>query len=244
MDDQATVGGLNSHPLYVQVRATLVERIRNGQWKPGQLIPNEFELAREMGVSQGTVRKALGAMTADQLLVRRQGRGTFVVEHTPDTMLFRFFNLYNEDGQQVLPVAKSSKGSTGVANAEERRKLGLEAGEKVVRIVRVRSHEGIAFVIENIVVSDRLFPGLIERSEIPNTLYDHFQSVYGITVARGEEQLTAVIAKAREAKLLDIEPGCPLLRLDRVMFALDASPVEWRVSLCNLKSAHYLVHLR
>ena len=73
----------DARPLYAQVREHLVERIRSGEWKPGQLIPNEFEIAAEFGVSQGTARKAISELAAEGLVLRRQGRGTFVVEHTP-----------------------------------------------------------------------------------------------------------------------------------------------------------------
>jgi GntR family transcriptional regulator len=80
-------------PLYAQVRQLLRERIRSGTWRPGQLLPNEFEIADEFGVSQGTARKALDALAQDGLVVRRQGRGTFVVEHTPAHVMFRLFHL-------------------------------------------------------------------------------------------------------------------------------------------------------
>ena len=66
-------------PLYAKVREQLIERIRSGEWKPGQLIPNEFEVADLFGVSQGTARKAIAALAAEGLVIRQQGRGTFVV---------------------------------------------------------------------------------------------------------------------------------------------------------------------
>ncbi len=80
-------------PLYAQVKAQLIQRIQSGDWKPGELIPNEFVLAGELGVSQGTVRKALGELTADKLLLRRQGRGTFVAKHTPEVYAVSLFQL-------------------------------------------------------------------------------------------------------------------------------------------------------
>ncbi len=93
----------DGRPLYAQVRERLVERIRSGQWKPGQLIPNEFEIAAEFGVSQGTARKAISELAAEGLVLRRQGRGTFVVEHTPAHVLFRFFNIFDEDRHRRDP---------------------------------------------------------------------------------------------------------------------------------------------
>jgi len=88
-------------PLYAQVRDELIERIRSGVWKPGQLIPNEFDIAAEFGVSQGTARKAIEALASERLVLRRQGRGTFVVEHTPAHVLFRFFNIMDHAGSSI-----------------------------------------------------------------------------------------------------------------------------------------------
>lgn len=230
-------------PLYAQVKELLRQRIQSGAWRPGQPIPSEFALADELGVSQGTVRKALGELTADNLLVRRQGRGTFVAQHTPETTLFRFFHLYDADGTRIAPETAWSKAKTATANAAEREQLELEQGATVIRISRVRTHEGRPFVCELITVPRVLFPGLAEAREIPNTLYDHFQRDYGVTVIGGEEKVDAVLARAREAGWLDIDVGAPLLRLDRLTYSFENRPVEWRVSHCALSGARYCVKL-
>src|SRR5258706_12010687 len=109
-----------ARPLYAQVRERLIERIRSGEWKPGQLIANEFEIAAEFGVSQGTARKAIGDLASEGLVVRRQGRGTFVVEHTPAHVLFRFFNLFDETGGAVIPDSRDVKSILALASSEER----------------------------------------------------------------------------------------------------------------------------
>ncbi|MBU2582649.1 MAG: GntR family transcriptional regulator [Alphaproteobacteria bacterium] len=230
-------------PLYAQVKARLVARIQTGDWKPGQLIPNEFALADELGVSQGTVRKALGEMTAEQLLVRRQGRGTFVQQHTPESMLFRFFNFHDAVGEPISPETLWAKARVCVAKPAERSRLRLAAGAQVVRISRVRGHGGRPFDHETIVVPHDLFPGLAETPEIPNTLYDHFQQVYAVTVTGGEEKLDAVVAGEREAGWLDVAAGSPLLRVERTMFSFDEKPVEWRLSVCAVANARYAVRL-
>lgn len=234
--------GLTLLPLYAQVKAQLIQRIQSGDWKPGDLIPNEFVLASELGVSQGTVRKALGELTAAKLLLRRQGRGTFVAQHTPESTLFRFFNFYDESGAQVVPETIWAKVRCGVSKPAERLKLQLEGGDKVIRISRLRGCDACPFAYEEICLPEALFSGLVD-SEIPNTLYDHFQRRYGVTVTGGEERLTAVAASQREARHLKAAEGTPLLRLDRQTFSLDGRPVEWRISLCALGDAHYQVRL-
>lgn len=241
---QAGLASVGSRPLYAQVREQLRQRISTGAWRPGQLIPNEFDLAREMGVSQGTARKALDSLAADGLLVRRQGRGTFVVEHTPSDMLFRFFNLFDTDGKPIGPDSKSAHVVQAKATADERRKLGLGMNENVIRISRVRTREDRPFVVETLILPASRFARLEKLESLPNTLYDHLQKHFGITVARGDERIVPVVAGRRQAKALDVDEGTPLLKLDRLMYDLDGNVIEWRVSYCHLDKAYYGVSLR
>ena len=231
---------VDGRPLYAQIRERLVERIRSGQWKPGQLIPNEFEIAAEFGVSQGTARKAISELAAEGLVLRRQGRGTFVVEHTPAHVLFRFFNIVDGTGTAVIPDSREANASLAVADAEERRVLGLGPSARVIRIKRTRTRDGAPFIAETIALPEALFPGLADRPEVDNTLYDLFQKEYGVLVMRTDDRLSAAAADADVAAQLGIAPGTPLLRVDRIAFGLDDVAVEWRVSLCHLDGAHYL----
>lgn len=233
----------DARPLYAQVRETLVERIKAGTWKPGQLIPNEFEIAAEFGVSQGTARKALDVLAVDGLVVRRQGKGTYVVEHTPAEMLFRFFQLHDRDGRQIQPDSPFAKANAAIANKAECAALGLARGARVIRIERLRHRGKTPFVAETIVLPDALFPGLAGRSDVPNTLYDLFQKRFGLIVTRADERITAVLAGAAEAQALGVREGTPLLRIERSAFGLDDARLEWRVSLCHLADGHYFARL-
>lgn len=233
----------DAKPLYAQVREILTERIRTGAWPPGAALPSEFEIAAELDVSQGTVRKALDAMTAEHLLVRRQGRGTFVMQHTSASMLFRFFSFYDDDGRHVEPESRDVEACKAIATPEERQRLALVREARVVRIARIRLNAGKPLMTETIVVPARLFPGLEAEPVIPNTLYDFYQSRFAITVARGEERITAVPAGSAEARVLGVAPGTPLLKVDRVMLSLHGARVEWRVSLCRLDGVHYLARV-
>ncbi len=231
-------------PLYAQVRERLIERIRSGEWKPGQLIANEFEIAAEFGVSQGTARKAIGDLALEGLVVRRQGRGTFVVEHTPAHVLFRFFNLFDAAGAAVIPDSRNTTANLAPASREECEALALDERARVIRIARVRTRDSAPFITEAIALPEALFPGLAEQTQMPNTLYDLFQKVYGVLVTRTDDRLSAVAADAETAAVLGIEAGTPLLRIARIAFGLDDQPVEWRVSLCHLADAHYLARSR
>lgn len=234
----------DKRPLYIQVRDQLIERIRTGVWKPAQLIPNEFEIAREFGVSQGTARKAVAALAELNLVVRRQGLGTFVIEHTPAHVLFRFFYIFDDKHTQVIPESRTARPVLGRANATERTELRLGKNARVFRISRLRTRNGKPFITETISVPEALFPGLADREDVPNTLYDLYQKAYRILVLRADERITAVAADQPTAKALGIATGTPLLKIDRIAYAIDGKPVEWRVSLCHLKKAHYLAHLR
>jgi GntR family transcriptional regulator len=231
-------------PLYAKVHAALVERIRSGQWKAGQLIPNEFQIAAEFKVSQGTARKAIGALADENLVVRRQGRGTYVFEHTPGDILLRFLNFFDSSGRQIAPGNRSTRREVGRATQAERMALGLPAEARVIRFDRIRTRGRKPFITECVVLPEKAFPGLADGSDIPDSFYDIFQKTYGVLVTRTDERLTAGAADAKAARELGIAAGTPLLRIERTAFTLDDRAVEWRVSLCHLDRAHYLARTR
>jgi len=228
-------------PLYQQVHDLLVSRIVAGEWKPGDVLPPEPSLARSFKVSQGTVRKALAALEQRNLVVRRQGKGTYVATHTPQRALFHFFHLVGDDGARALPSHRLLGVATGPAAAGEQRALGLRAGAAVTRLKRLRLLGARVAIVERIAVPRALFPGLDEDpNALPNELYRHYEIIYGVTVARAVERLKAVAASAAEARALGLGPGAPLLEIDRIAYALDGRAVEWRRSRCDTRAHHYL----
>jgi GntR family transcriptional regulator len=226
-------------PLYAQVRAGVIQRIVAGIWKPGALLPSENRLAEEFGVSQGTVRKALDALEAENLVLRQQGKGTFVAAHTPERALFHFFKIVGDDGSHQLPTGRVLSCARRRASQEEAQKLCLAPGTKVVHIQRVRDLAGRPAIVEKVVVPARLFPEL-GQSTLPNTLYKLYEETYGVIVAQAVERLKAVAARKSDAALLDVPVGAPLLEVERIALTLDRTPVEWRVSRCDTRNHHYL----
>src|SRR6185369_4930346 len=94
-------------PLYLQIKALLEASLDAGEWRPGTAIPSETALASRYGASQGTVRKAIAALAADNLVIRRQGKGTFVATHTEErSSLFRFLRIRRNDGAEISPVSR------------------------------------------------------------------------------------------------------------------------------------------
>ena len=234
---------LAPRPLYVQVRELMIGRMIQGVWKPGAVLPSEVQLAEEFGVSQGTVRKALDALAAENLVIRRQGRGTFVAEHDDERALFHFFHLVGEDGSRQLPGGSQLSCRAGKSTRLEAERLDIGRGARVIRVRRTRDLAGASAIYESISVPAELFPDLGGDGVLPNTLYELYESRYGVTIVRAEERLRAVEAPAEAAALLGLMPGAPLLEIDRVAFALNGRPAEWRVSLCDTRHHHYLAEL-
>jgi GntR family transcriptional regulator len=242
--EQSVAEQANATPLYRQVREIVLQRIARGDWQPGTLLPAEPKLGLELGVSPGTVRKALDELAADNLVVRQQGRGTFVAAQTPDSSLFHFFRLIDRHGQRVTPTSRELGREQGPATQEERRRLALQARARVVRIRRLRQ-AGDGAIIERIVVPSGLFPGLYaHQGELPNTLYDLYQRRYGKTVRRASESLCArALDDPEDARLLQLAPGAPVLEIDRLAYSFADLPIEWRRSLVDTSKLRYLSEL-
>ena len=235
---------LGFRPLYGQVREALVNRLIDGRWPPGMALPSEMQLAAELGVSQGTVRKALDAMAADNLLIRQQGRGTFVAEPEDGRMLFQFFRLGSDDGRRGLPDSTVIAVRRSRGDADERKMLALGPGTEVWRIDRTREMDGRTLIVERIALPADRFADLDEVEPIPNNVYGLYSQRFGQTIARAEEELKAVAATDADKRYLGCPVGTPLMQINRIGYGLDETPIEWRVSRCLTDGFHYSVSLK
>jgi GntR family transcriptional regulator len=240
----AAHASLGYRPLYRQVKELLMKRLGDGSWAPGQLLPSEPEIAAGLGVSPGTVRKALDEMSAESLLVRRQGRGTFVASHDEERILFQFFRMVSDNGVRRFPESRTISVSVAKADELASKRLGISLKESIVAIERVRSLDGRPCIHEKIVLPRMLFPGIERIKDLPNNLYALYSVKYGVTIARGSESLKAVAAGKRQVELLGSGPGEPILLIDRVALGVDGTPAEWRRSLCRTDQSHYLSDLK
>ena len=239
MSEAGEIATFSYKPLYLQVKDSLVRRLIDGAWQPGQLIPSEMELAREVGVSQGTIRKALDVMTAESMLVRRQGRGTFVAEPEESRLLFRFFRLSADSGARAFPESRIIDRSGAAADKDTSLALDIAEGAAAWRIERVRSLDGAPMIVETIILPASRFPDLDRVDDIPNNVYRLYSERWGITIGRASERLRAVAADARDAGQLGCPIGAPLLEISRIAFDLENRPVELRVSRCLTNGFHY-----
>ncbi|MBO6756318.1 MAG: GntR family transcriptional regulator [Roseibium sp.] len=229
-------------PLYRVVIDTIVERIASGALPPGAMLPSETQLGAELGVSQGTARKALGELERRGLVQRAQGRGTFVTVRTPESSLFNFFRLRNVDGSQETPNLEHETVRRRKATARERDVL-YGAPHDVIEIDRLRSLNDGELVHEISVISASMFAGLDERAPLPNTLYVFYQQAYSIIIVRADEQLRAQPACSADAERLNVPEGTALLCVERLAIDVLDRIVERRVSRFPTRSHAYIISL-
>jgi GntR family transcriptional regulator len=228
-------------PLYQQVKASMTRGLQAGEWRPGEAIPSELELAARFKVSQGTVRKAVDEMAAENLLVRRQGKGTFVATHAEEKVQFRFLRLVPDDGDPGRLERRFIDCRRMRAPADVARALAMQPAEPAVQVRRVLSFRGSPVVLDDIWLPGALFKGLTaERlSGYRGPMYGLFEAEFGVRMIRAEEKIRAVAADASAAELLELPVGAPLLGVERLSLTYGDRPVELRRGLYNTASHHY-----
>jgi GntR family transcriptional regulator len=228
-------------PLYRQIKGLLLRSLDEGEWRPGELIPSEIELATRFQVSQGTVRKAVDELAAENLLVRRQGKGTFVATHHEPRAQFRFLRVVPDGGEPASPQSRFLECRRVRAPADIARLLDLRTGDAAVYLRRLLSFGDEPIVLDEIWLPGGLFKGLTaERlSEYKGPLYGLFETEFGTRMIRAEEQLRAVGAERNAAQLLGVAEKSPLLLVERVSFSYGDRPVEVRRGLCVTDHYHY-----
>ena len=238
-------GVATAQPLYKEVKVRLTRALMAGEWRPGQAIPSESRLADRFQVSLGTVRKAIDELVAEKIVVRQQGRGTFVATHTPDRTLFYFFHIVGKDGRKETPSTRLLSFERARADADQAARLGIARSERIYRIRNLLLLSDQPILIDDIVISARCFPNLDERTfnGREGTIYGFYQERYGINVIRIAERLSATLAEAASARLLQMPEGAPLLRIERIAYTYDERPVELRISLVNTTGHEYLSDL-
>jgi GntR family transcriptional regulator len=228
-------------PLYEQIKAMILASLQASEWLPGDAIPSEMELAARYAVSQGTVRKAIDELAAQNLLVRRQGKGTFVATHQEDDWQYRFLRLAPDSAEKIHLVSQflacvKTKATPYVANL-----LKLKAGDAVIHIDRVQSFAGKPIVFEEIWLSEGPFKGLdldaLHAWHGP--VYALYESQFSTHMVRAEEKIKAIAASEILAKHLNLAVGAPLLSVERVAFTYGNKPVEIRHARYDTTEQHY-----
>ncbi|UUZ69101.1 GntR family transcriptional regulator [Polaromonas sp. P2-4] len=231
-------------PLYQQIKVLILQSLQTGEWKPGELIPSEMELAARFRVSQGTVRKAIDELAAENLVMRRQGKGTFVATHAEQHVQYRFLRLMPDSGdlasegpaQRQIIDCKRLRAPADIARA-----LALRTGDAVLQLRRVLAFQGIPTILEDVWLPGGPFKGLTaERlATYRGPMYALFETEFGVRMVRAEEKIRALAADATAAELLKVPVGEPLLSVERTAYTYNDLPMELRRGLYRTDIHHY-----
>jgi len=246
--DKALSAGASStpafSPLYQQIKDLILRSLQAGEWKPGEAIPSEMELAARFRVSQGTVRKAIDELAADNLVVRRQGKGTFVATHSEQHVQYRFLRLMPDTGdldsegpaQRTILECRRVRAPADVARA-----LALRPGDAVMQARRVLSLSGVPTILEDLWLPGLPFKGLTatQLAQYQGPTYAMFEVDFGVRMVRAVESIRAVLPDPAQAQLLQVTPATPLLSVERVAFTYNDAPMELRRGLYRTDSHHY-----
>lgn len=234
------MGGVSKfqvRPLYLQVRDAILERIKDGRWKPGASLPSEIDLYRELGVSLGTLRKALGVLDMEKIIIREPGRGTFVRDHQQGGDGSRFNPIRSSGGDTVRGEIKTKEVKLCTPTGVERSSLNLDEGDQVVRIHRIRMLGQRPFAFELLCLPNRRFPGLSERADVPDEIEELAQT-WGVLVARAKAKIRVMPAPHPAAAALSIADNTAVLFLERLTFDTDAQPIEVMTGYFDLRDEY------
>ncbi len=247
-DPATPAAGPAFSPLYQQIKDLILKSLQAGEWKPGEVIPSEMELASRFRVSQGTVRKAIDELAGENLLVRRQGKGTFVATHTESHVRYRFLRLVPDTGdadregpaQRRIVECRRTRASAEIARA-----LALRTGDAVMQVRRVLSFRidggQVPTILEDLWLPGAPFKGLTaERlASYPGPTYALFEAELGVRMVRAEEKIRAVNPEPEQCALLQVPPGTPLLSVERIAYTYNGTPMELRRGLYRTDTHHY-----
>ena len=231
-------------PLYQQIKGLILQSLQAGEWKPGEAIPSEIDLAARFRVSQGTVRKAIDDLAAENLVIRRQGKGTFVATHAEDQVQYRFLRLLPDSGDASVegPAERHIISCKQVrAPADVARTLGLRTGESVIQAHRVLSFQSVPTILEEIWLPGQAFKGLNAEhmANYPGPTYAMLEMDFGVRMVRAEEKIRAVLPDAQQAALLEVTSTTPLLSVERLAYTYNDVPMELRRGLYRTDTHHY-----
>ena len=231
-------------PLYQQIKGLILQSLQAGEWKPGEAIPSEMELAARFRVSQGTVRKAIDELAAENLVTRRQGKGTFVATHAERQVQYRFLKLLPDagDASEEGPAQRTILECRRLrASADMARSLALRAGDSVIQIKRILSFVGVPTILEDIWLPGQAFKGLTaeQLAHYQGPTYAMFELDFGVRMVRAEEKIRAVLPDETQAQWLNVPAGTPLLSVERLAYTYNDVPMELRRGLYRTDTHHY-----
>ena len=214
-------------PLYYQLKATIEDHIQSGHWKPGDRLPSESQLGQQFQISRTTIRQALGDLVNQGLLVRIQGKGTFVAEPRIQQRLARLTG-FTQDMRARGQKAASQVLQLDVIPAPPQvgKPLQLSLDETVIVLKRLRLADGTPMAVETAYLVYRLCKDLLNEDLAIYSLYSLLAQKLNLTPARAVQQLEATACPSLEARLLGIPKASPVLHIHRTTFDQHGQPFE------------------
>ncbi len=227
--------------LYKRIKIEVTRMLSSGDISSNDPLPTEKQLAARFDVSIGTVRRAMDDLVAEHIVVRQQGRGTFLAALSPERMLNRFWPIFRKDGVRVIPIVQTLSFEESRADAETAEALGLKKGDATYRIVNLLLMGGNPVIVDEINLSKKMYSGMREEDLVARetTVYGFYQSHFGINVFRVLDRLSGAVADTRSAELLGVDVNTPLLSVVRIAYAFGNKPVEFRKSLIRTDAYEY-----
>ncbi len=234
----------SAQPLYKQIEGDILQCLAAGEWKPGDQLPTESELATRFGVAIFTVRAGIGELVDAGILTRKQGSGTFVARHERDRTRQVLTKIFDHEFRQIIPTRQwvtffrkqlPDERTRSLLNLDQRQKSPVYHWEVVVEV------DGRAVCVRHMTVPVGLFAGLTARILRANrhNLYALYQDLCGVNIIRLEDRVYAIKADAHAAGVLGVKRGDPLLKIDRVAFTYNSVPVEIRTHYYDSARFHY-----
>ncbi len=228
-------------PLYVEVKKKITQSLIQGEWGPGEAIPSEIELANIYDVSQGTVRKAIDDLSAESILVRRQGKGTYVATHNEENIQLRFLRLTSQFGlnekldNQLISFSKE-KATNKLAKI-----LNINPSSTIISVTRILTFNENPLILDVIKIPAQSFRGLTAEMIVENngSMYRMYETDFGVRMLRADEKILAITANSETASHLKVQENHPLLSVERISYTYKNKPLEWRLGLCVTDNHFY-----
>jgi GntR family transcriptional regulator len=243
--DGLTLDGDEHLPLYRRLYRTLARRIANAEWRPGDALPAELDLAKQYGVAPGTIRKAIDELVDDGLIERRHGSGTFIRRPNFDNMMVRFFLFRDPSGGLIMPESHLVSREIVPASAFVAERLDMREGENVIKVVRHRHWEGEARLLEDIFLPLDRFRAILDHSaeEIGALLYPAYERLCGQLVCFIEEEISITDVTDEDAAILKLRHHDLVVAIERLARNASGQPIEWRISRGEARRFRYRINV-
>lgn len=225
---------MTEQPKYRVIYEYLRQQIKERQLRPGDRLPNENELAAQFQVHRMTVRQAIEILVNDQIVVRKRGKGTFLLREAP-AMLTRSLESISTYYDDIIRAGLTPRYTTidarsKIPSTEVLHNLSLAPETPVVYIKRLMYAQGVPLVIERSYLPLELFPDLLEQS-LDTALYKVIHERYDMRLAHSLQELRAVMPLTRERYLLKISGSCPCVAINGTVFNEQGRAVEFTRAL-------------